>query len=86
MVARPPGAWKLRLFNLISSKLILGLCAGSCLPVCWAARNCEAISADLCHLEGEPGASSLLSQQPFALIPVPMGAGASSGPCIPAEP
>lgn len=55
MAARPPGAWKLWLFNLISSKLTLGLLAGSCLPVCWAAENCEVVPADLCHLEGQPG-------------------------------
>lgn len=46
MVARPPGAWKLRLFNLISSKLTLGLRAGSWLLMCRAAGNCEAVSAD----------------------------------------
>lgn len=38
--------------------------------MCWVERSWEPILADRLCLEGKPGASSLLSQQPPALISV----------------
>ena len=73
MVAWPPGAWKLQLFNLTSSKLTLGLRAASCL-LCAGWQG--AVKPDwLIYTiwKGSSGALSRLCQQPFALIPCPHG-------------
>lgn len=80
MAAGPPRAWKLRRFNLISSRLTLGLRAAGC-PLCAGWQGTVKPDQLIYAIwKGSLGAPSRLRQQPFALIPSPWEQGPSLVP------